>query len=147
MWIRPRFSEFVMCLINFTKNPKVAKKRKTGDVAPEISYLRFKVFSSETVSFFLPFLRREANTLRPLADAILSRNPCLFFLFLFEGWNVRFMIINVYPKIKGCKDDQDFHDFKHDWQDFVRRTAGFGINQDVLRQKIPLNNPSRRFFS
>lgn len=48
-------------------------------------YLCFNVFSSETVSFFLPFLLREANTLRPLAEAILSRNPCLFFLFLFEG--------------------------------------------------------------
>lgn len=49
------------------------------------SYLCFKVLSSETVSFFLPFLLREANTLRPLAVAILSRNPCLFFLFLLEG--------------------------------------------------------------
>ena len=34
-----------------------------------------------TVSFFLPFARRAANTLRPLADAILSRKPCLFFSF------------------------------------------------------------------
>jgi hypothetical protein len=48
-------------------------------------YLCFKVFSSETVSFFLPFLLRDANTLRPFAEAILSRKPCLFFLFLFEG--------------------------------------------------------------
>ena len=39
------------------------------------------LYSSETVSFFLPFARRAANTLRPLADAILSRKPCLFFLF------------------------------------------------------------------
>ncbi len=43
------------------------------------------LYSSETVSFFLPFARRAANTLRPLADAILSRKPCLFFLFLLEG--------------------------------------------------------------
>jgi uncharacterized integral membrane protein len=56
-------------------------------------YLCFKVFSSETVSFFLPFLLREANTLRPLAVAILSRKPCLFFLFLREGWNVRFIVV------------------------------------------------------
>ena len=48
-------------------------------------YLCFSVFSSETVSFFLPFLLREANTLRPFAEAILSRKPCLFFLFLLEG--------------------------------------------------------------
>jgi hypothetical protein len=40
---------------------------------------------SETVSFFLPFARREAKTLRPLAVVILSRNPCLFLLFLCEG--------------------------------------------------------------
>ena len=29
--------------------------------------------------------RRDASTLRPLAVAILSRNPCLFFLLRFEG--------------------------------------------------------------
>lgn len=41
--------------------------------------------SSETVSFFLPFARRAFKILRPLAVAILSLNPCLFFLFLFDG--------------------------------------------------------------
>lgn len=49
--------------------------------------------SSETVSFFLPLALREASTLRPLAVDILSRKPCLFFLFLFEGWNVLFVIL------------------------------------------------------
>ena len=48
-------------------------------------YLCLKVFSSETVSFLRPFLLREASTRRPFAVAILSRNPCLFFLFLREG--------------------------------------------------------------
>jgi hypothetical protein len=47
------------------------------------------VFSSETVNFFLPFALRDFNTLRPLADAILSRKPCLFLLFFVDGWNVR----------------------------------------------------------
>ncbi len=42
-------------------------------------------YSSDTLSFFLPLARREANTRRPLAVAILERNPCLFFLFLLEG--------------------------------------------------------------
>jgi len=42
-------------------------------------------FSSETVSFFLPFALLVASTLRPFAEAILSRNPCLFFLFVFDG--------------------------------------------------------------
>ena len=41
--------------------------------------------SSETVSFFLPFARRAFKILRPLAVDILSLNPCLFFLFLFDG--------------------------------------------------------------
>ncbi len=54
------------------------------------------LYSSETVSFFLPLARREANTLRPLADAILSRKPCLFFLFLLEGWNVLFISISYF---------------------------------------------------
>ena len=54
-------------------------------------YLCFSVFSSETVSFFLPFFLLAANTLRPLAEAMRSRKPCLFFLFLREGWYVRFI--------------------------------------------------------
>jgi len=41
--------------------------------------------SSDTLSFFLPLALLLANTLRPLAVAIRSRNPCLFLLFLFEG--------------------------------------------------------------
>gem|GEM_PF-2713105 len=42
--------------------------------------------SSDTVSFLLPFLLRAVMILRPLAVDIRSRKPCLFFLFLFEGW-------------------------------------------------------------
>jgi len=48
--------------------------------------------SSETVSFFLPRDLRAASTLRPLTVDILSLNPCLFFLFLTDGWKVLFMI-------------------------------------------------------
>ena len=69
-----------------------------GNQSPERDYLCFKVFSLETVSFLRPFFLRFANTLRPLAVAILSRKPCLFFLFVREGWNVRFIIISVYLK-------------------------------------------------
>jgi hypothetical protein len=50
-------------------------------------------FSSDTVSFFLPVALLLERTLRPLAVAILSRNPCLFFLFLFEGWYVLLVIL------------------------------------------------------
>ena len=52
--------------------------------------------SSEIVSFLRPFARRAANTRRPLAVAILSRKPCLFFLFLKEGWNVLFILLSFY---------------------------------------------------
>ena len=48
--------------------------------------------SSEVVNFFLPRALRAANTLRPLTVDILSLNPCLFFLFLTDGWKVLFMI-------------------------------------------------------
>jgi hypothetical protein len=47
--------------------------------------------SSETVSLFLPFALRLDSTLRPLAVDILSLNPCLLRLFLFDGWYVLFI--------------------------------------------------------
>jgi hypothetical protein len=53
-------------------------------------------FSSETVSFFLPLALLAAKTLRPLAVDMRSRNPCLFFLFLLEGWNVLFVIALIF---------------------------------------------------
>ena len=74
-----------------------------GNAFPKRNYFLLKVLSSETVSFFLPFFLREERTLRPLADAILSRKPCLFFLFLFEGWYVRFISFPCLPyKIRGA---------------------------------------------
>ena len=45
------------------------------------------------VSLALPFALRAANTLRPFFVAILLRNPCLFFLFVTDGWNVLFIVI------------------------------------------------------
>jgi hypothetical protein len=45
----------------------------------------FLGYSSEMLSLALPFARREASTLRPLAVDILKRNPCLFFLLQLEG--------------------------------------------------------------
>jgi hypothetical protein len=41
--------------------------------------------SSETLSFFLPFLRRAAKIFLPLAVDILWRKPCLLALFLRDG--------------------------------------------------------------
>ena len=48
-------------------------------------YFLVPQYSSDTVSFLRPLALREASTRRPFAVAILSRKPCLFFLFLLEG--------------------------------------------------------------
>lgn len=45
----------------------------------------YYLYSSETVSFFLPLALLLFSTLRPFTLDILSRNPCLFFLFLTDG--------------------------------------------------------------
>jgi len=54
-------------------------------VFPKHENYFLSLYSSETVSFFLPVALLFARTLRPLAVDILSRKPCLFFLFVFEG--------------------------------------------------------------
>ena len=56
-----------------------------------IKYQPLYLGSSETVSFFLPFALRAARTFLPPTEAILSLKPCLFFLFLFDGWYVLFI--------------------------------------------------------
>ena len=60
------------------------------------NYFFLPLYSSETVSFARPLARRAANTRRPFLVAILSRKPCLFFLFLLEGWNVLFIVLYIY---------------------------------------------------
>jgi hypothetical protein len=45
----------------------------------------YQYSSSETVSFLRPLALRAARTRLPFAVDILSRKPCLFFLFLFDG--------------------------------------------------------------
>ena len=57
------------------------------------NYFFLPLYSSETVNFARPLARRAANTRRPFFVAILSRKPCLFFLFLLEGWNVLFIVL------------------------------------------------------
>ena len=52
--------------------------------------------SSDTVSLFLPLALLAAKILLPLAVDMRSRKPCLFLLFLCEGWNVLFMAILLY---------------------------------------------------
>lgn len=50
---------------------------QTGLIIQNTQSIRiyFNLFSSETVSLTRPFLRRLANTLRPLADSMRLRNP------------------------------------------------------------------------
>lgn len=58
-------------------------------------YYRLCSLSSETLRRLRPFLRRSAKTLRPLAEAMRERNPCLLRRFLFDGWNVLFMAMDI----------------------------------------------------
>ena len=83
--------------------------------------------SSETDSFLRPFSRRRASTLRPLAVDIRSRNPCLFFLLRFEGWNVLFISQLLNFPIKnnpkgffetGCKSNVFFYSAKQKSRNF-----------------------------
>ena len=62
--------------------------------------------SSLTVSFFLPFALLLLRTFRPLTVAIFSRNPCLFLLFLCDGWNV-LLVISFYV-FSDCKSKAIF---------------------------------------
>ena len=86
---------------NYTKSNRKwvsVKKQKVKNLIPYLlhaigqpsDYFLWRG-SSETVSFLRPFARRAFKTLRPLAVDILSRKPCLFRLFLFDGWNVLFI--------------------------------------------------------
>ncbi len=71
-----------------TKQIKEHTKKKEGKCLPWSSILEkyyFLLISSETVSFFLPLALLRAKSFLPLAVDILSRNPCLFLLFLIDG--------------------------------------------------------------
>ena len=56
--------------------------------------------SELTVNFFRPFWRRELNTLRPLAEDMRLRKPCLLRRLRTEGWKVLF--ISLLLKRKPC---------------------------------------------
>ena len=51
-----------------------------------------------TVKLFLPLALLAAKTLLPFGVDILSRKPCLFLLFLSDGWNVLLLIANIFSK-------------------------------------------------
>ena len=76
-------------------------------VKTEFIMLLLRCIHQIQLIFLLPLARRAANTRRPFAVAILSRKPCLFLLFLLEGWNVLFIfvytILCYYSMRSGCK--------------------------------------------
>lgn len=77
-----------------------SKKRK-ADCLPFFDlYTYFFLISSLTVSLFLPLILLLDSILRPFSEDILSLNPCLFLLFLFDGWKVLF--ITVYFNATSC---------------------------------------------
>ena len=53
------------------------------------------------LKLFLPFALLAARTLLPLGVDILSLKPCLFLLFLSDGWKVLLLIANIF-KYKRC---------------------------------------------
>jgi len=54
-------------------------------IRSDVEIIWYPSVRPKRLAFFLPFALLEANTLRPLAVAIRSRKPCLFFLFRFDG--------------------------------------------------------------
>ena len=78
-----------------TVSAPVQEEEHPFDVLNEINTFQEVSFKtapkSVILSNFLPFLRRAASTFLPLAVDILLRKPCLFALFLSEGWNVLFI--------------------------------------------------------
>jgi len=80
--IKIRVNKMIFMQFDEQKTPKVTL---LGFFVIKLFITYLCVFSSDTVNFFLPLALRDANTLRPLALAILSRKPCLFFLFFTDG--------------------------------------------------------------
>ena len=64
-----------------------------------VDYLRRR--SSETVSLWRPLARRDAKTLRPLADCIRLRKPWTVLRRLRCGWYVRFITYALAPFTTG----------------------------------------------
>ena len=80
--LRPKEFDFVCKLV------KTKRAKKLLFVSLLFSNLFDRIYiyaSSETDSLALFLARRALITLRPLAEDIRKRKPCLFFLFLLEG--------------------------------------------------------------
>lgn len=86
-------SALLLCFCHYARFASLFCLPLCPSCATDYAYLN--VASSDTVSFLRPFARRAANTLRPLAVAILARNPCLLILLRRDGWNVLFIAITI----------------------------------------------------
>ena len=88
-----------------TKSEEIKKAVYFGP--PFQIYLKENYFlkgiSSETVRRFLPLALLLVNTFLPFLELMRSLKPCLFFLFLREGWNVRFMLF-TYKRVANVGD-------------------------------------------
>jgi hypothetical protein len=60
-------------------------------------------YSSDTESLLRPLALLRASTFLPFLVAILDLNPCLFLRFLFDGWNVRFIVPQIFGSAKVDK--------------------------------------------
>ena len=69
----------------FTNKKRCLIQRHLQEDICDLDY-PFNLSSGDTESFFLPFALRAARTLLPLGVDILSLKPCLFTLFLLDGW-------------------------------------------------------------
>jgi hypothetical protein len=65
---------------------KVLLKKSNTLYIKQLFHYFFGLGSEDTLKFFLPLARLLANTFLPDTEAIRSLNPCLFLLFLFDGW-------------------------------------------------------------
>jgi hypothetical protein len=77
------------------KTKKASFKKTPLNIEKKYFY-PLSLSSGVTVSFFLPFALREARTLLPFGVDILSLKPCLFALFLLDGWYVLFIFLFVF---------------------------------------------------
>lgn len=100
-----------------------------------------------TVNLFLPLALLLANTFLPFLVDILSLKPCLFLLFLLDGWNVLFMTLKIlfYPSNQlGCKYRNIFKDkkfilknFRFYFHLFVSKSEDFSQQNLIITHWIP----------
>lgn len=64
---------------------KGATPKQHPNILTIVNHYFLCLVSDDTDNFFLPLALLRAKTFLPFTEAILSLNPCLFLLFLFDG--------------------------------------------------------------